>query len=120
MWLAAEMPVNVTVPFVATGWFVFPSSVTVYPSGSTFDPVVLVDTVRSPVGGGVATQLTANDVEAVPPAGTPIVRDVPPLTVQFPATPDSTTVWLPAPSPVNVTLPFVGIARVVLPSSVSV
>ena len=57
---------------------------------------MVVATVRSPVGGGVATQLTANDVEAVPPAGTLTVRDVPPLTEQFPATPDSTTVWLPA------------------------
>ncbi len=59
---------------------------------------MLVDTVRLPVGGGIATQLTANDVDAVPPDGTLTVRDVPPLTVQFPATPDSTTVWLPAES----------------------
>ena len=53
---------------------------------------MLVVTVRFPVGGGVATQLTANDVDAVPPADTSTVRDVPPLGVQFPATPDSTTV----------------------------
>ncbi len=74
-------------------------------------------TVRVPL---VAAQLTEKLVVAVPPDGTLTVRDVPPLTVQFPATPDSTTVWLPAESPLNVTLPFAGIARFVFPSSVTV
>ena len=70
-----------------------PSSVTVYPSGSRLEPVVLVDTVRVPGG---ATHLTENEVVAVPPEGTVTVWELPPLTVQFPATPESLTVWLPA------------------------
>ena len=37
-----------------------------------------------------------NVVVAVPPDGTLTVRDVPPLTVQFVATPEIATVWLPA------------------------
>ena len=50
--------------------------------------MVLVVTVRLPV---VAAQLTANVVEAVPPAGTVTVREVPPLAEQFEATPESAT-----------------------------
>ncbi len=50
---------------------------------------MLVDTVRLP--GGVE-QLTLNVVVAVPPDGTLTVRDVPPLTEQFPATPEIATV----------------------------
>ena len=74
-------------------------------------------TVRLPVG---AVQLTENDVDAVPPAGTLTVRDGPPLTEQLLATPDSTTVWLAAESPVNVTLPFVPIDLLAFPSTVTV
>src|SRR2546430_14890890 len=37
-----------------------------------------------------------NAASAEPPAGTVTVRDRPFATVQFPATPDRTTVWLPA------------------------
>ena len=55
--------------------------------------MVLVDTVRLP--GGV-TQLTANDAVTVPPVGTVTVWVLPPLTVQFAATPEIATVWLPA------------------------
>ena len=69
-------------------------------------------TVRLPVCGGGAVQLTENDVDAVPPAGTLTVRDVPPLTEQLLATPDSTTVWLAAASPLNVTLPLVPVVTV--------
>jgi hypothetical protein len=54
---------------------------------------VLVETVRLP--GGVV-QLTENVVVAVLPEGTLTVREVPPLTVQFVATPAIATVWLPA------------------------
>src|SRR5438067_2389557 len=82
-----------------------------------FEPLVLVVTVRLPVG---AVQLTENDVDAVPPAGTLTVRDGPPLTEQLLATPDSTTVWLAAESPVNVTLPFVPIDLLAFPSTVTV
>jgi len=65
-------------------------------------------------------QLTENDVDAVPPAGTLTVRDMPPVTEQLLATPDSTTVWLAAESPLNVTLPFVPIAWLAPPSTVTV
>ena len=70
-----------------------PSTVTVYPLASRFEPVVLVVTVRLPV---VAAQLTANDAVTVPPEGTVTVREVPPLTVQLGATPAIATVWLAA------------------------
>jgi len=69
---------------------------------------VLVVTVKEP-SPLTDAQLTANEVEAVPPAGTFTVWEFPPLTEQFPATPDRATVWLPAGSAVNVTLPFVPI-----------
>src|SRR5438105_14802737 len=87
-----------------TLWLAPPSTVAVYPSGSRFEPVVLVDTVRLPVVGGGAAQLMENDVEAVPPAGTLTVREVPPLTEQLHATPDSATEWLPAESALKMTL----------------
>src|SRR5438309_10036978 len=80
-----------------------PSTVTVYPSGSRLEPDVLAEAVRFP--GGV-TQVTVKVVVAVPPDGTLTVRDVPPLTVQLPATPEMATVWLPAASPVYGTLPW--------------
>ncbi len=51
--------------------------------------MVLVLTVRFPV---VAAQLIANVVLVVPPEGTVTVCVLPPLTVQFAATPESTTV----------------------------
>src|SRR5439155_1398346 len=50
---------------------------------------------------GSAVQVTANEAVAVPPAASVTVRDVPPVTLQLPATPDSTTVWLPAATPVS-------------------
>ena len=51
-------------------------------------PVVLADTVRSPV---VAEQLTEKAVVTVPPEGTVAFCELPPLTVQFAATPESAT-----------------------------
>src|SRR5213593_535993 len=44
------------------------------------------------LGGGGVGQLTEKDAVPVPPAGTFTVCDVPPLTVQFAAIPDKTTV----------------------------
>ena len=81
-----------TLPFVAIGWLAAPpSTVTVYPSGSRFEPLVLVLTVRLPVCGGGAVQLTAKLAVAVPPEGTVTVCGLAPLTEQFAATPDSAT-----------------------------
>ncbi len=74
-------------------------------------PVV---TVRLP---GSAVQLTENDAVPVPPAGTFTVCEVPPLTEQLPATPDSTTVWLPAATPVSVMVWLIPIACAVPPST---
>src|SRR5207237_10918824 len=42
--------------------------------------------------------------------------EVPPLTVQFAATPLSTTVWLPGASPLKVVVALSPIARLVVPS----
>ena len=64
---------------------------TLYALGG-FAPDVDVVTARSPVS---AAQLTAKAAVAVPPGGTITVRDGPFATVQFPATPASTTVRLP-------------------------
>src|SRR5258705_433973 len=61
---------------------------------------MLVDTVRIP---GAVTQLTETAVVACPPGGTLTVRGVPPLTVQFEATPEMATVWLPPARFENVT-----------------
>ena len=55
-------------------------------------PVVLTVTSRLP---GVAVQLMEKLAVSAPLAGTLTVRDVPFATVQLPATPDRTTVWLP-------------------------
>ena len=52
---------------------------------------------------GSAVQLTENAVDAVAPAVTDTVRGLAPPTVQFDATPESSTELLPAGSPENVT-----------------
>ena len=78
------------------------------------EPVVLADTVRLPV---VAEHVTVNAAVAVPPEGTETVCDVPPDTVQFAATPESTAVWLPVVKPVNVRLPLIPIAWGAPPST---
>src|SRR2546430_8803565 len=64
-----------------------------------------------------AVQLTANEAVTEPPAGTVTVFEVPPLTVQLPATPDSTTVWLAAVTPVSGTVWLRPIACGVPPST---
>src|SRR5437764_12111607 len=54
VWFPAASPVNGTLPLSAMGWFWIPSTVTVYPSGSKSEPVVVVVAVKSPDGGGAA------------------------------------------------------------------
>ena len=71
-----------------------------------------------PVGGDPLRRFTATG--AVPPDGTFTVCEVPPLTVQFAATPLSTTVWLPAARPENVTVPLSVIGWLAAPSTVAV
>ena len=44
----------------------------------------------------VYAHVTVKLAVAVPPEGTVTVWELPPLTVQFPATPESATVWSPA------------------------
>ena len=77
-------------------------------------PDVLVVTFSVPLG---VAQVTANDPVTEPPAGTVTVRDVPPVTEQVPATPDSTTVWLAAVTPVSGTVWLRPIACGVPPST---
>src|SRR5256885_11606298 len=84
-----------------------PSTANAYPSGSWLVPDVLVVTFSVPLG---VVQLTANDAVTEPPAGTVTVRDVPPVTEQLPATPDSTTVWLAAVTPGSGMVAFRAIA----------
>src|SRR3954447_19537144 len=48
-------------------------------------------TVNASCVAAGAAQLTSNAAEVLPPAGTSTVREVPPLTVQFAATPESAT-----------------------------
>src|ERR1041385_7289370 len=65
---------------------------------------------NSAVGGWLgAVQVIAKFAWAVPPDGTLTDLELPPLTEQFPGTPLRLTVWLPAASPVNVTLPLASI-----------
>src|SRR2546422_9978016 len=68
------------------------------------EPLLVVDTVRLPVG---VSQLTEYATVAVPPAGTLTVCGFGLLTVQFAATPDRATLWLPAGIPADVALPLV-------------
>jgi hypothetical protein len=52
-------------------------------------------TVNASCVAGGATQVTWNETDALPPAGTVALCELPPLTAQFAATPESVTVWLP-------------------------
>src|SRR5205823_13079764 len=98
-----------------------PPRSTLFPYTTLFrSPLVLVLTVRLPVCGGGAAQLTQNSVEVVPPACTLTVRDVPPLTVQFAATPDNATVWFPAERSVNVRSEERRVGRLGTPPTVTV
>ena len=69
--------------------------------------------------GGGAPHVTASVVVAAPPAGTGTVCAFAPLTVQFAATPDNATGLAPAGA-VKVTLPFVAIGWLFVPSIVTV
>src|SRR5256885_16244642 len=79
------------------------------PTSTVWVPPAL--TLGGRFGGGGVGQLTEKDALPVPPAGTFTVRDVPPLTVQFLARPVNATVWLPAGSPLNVTVPLMPVDR---------
>ena len=83
-----------TLPFTPIDRVVPPSSVSVYPSVSRFDPLVLVVTVRFPVvgGGGGAVQLTEKLVAATTPAMSETLRGLAPPTEQLEGTPDRKTV----------------------------
>ena len=71
------------------------------------------------VAGGAA-QVTWNATETVPPAGTSAVRELPPLTVQFAATPESATLWLPDERLLNDWLPLSAIEVPFAPSIATV
>src|SRR2546430_5687516 len=74
-------------------------------------------TVKSPVS---EAQVMVNDVDAVPPAETVTVRDVPLFTEQLLGTLLRTTVWLAGERLENVTLSVGPIDWLVLPSRVTV
>jgi hypothetical protein len=120
VWLPEDRLLKVTLPLSPMDWDPPPSTLTVYPSGSRSEPLVLVETVREPVVGGGAWQVTANDAELEPPAGTSALCELPPLTEQFDATPLSATVWLPAERLEKVTLPLSPIDRELPPSTLTV
>src|SRR5205823_3840716 len=95
-----------------------PSTLTVYPSGSRLAPVVVVVTFSEI--GRASLQFTWNATEVLPPAGTFAVCEVPPLTVQFAATPESVTLWLPEERSANVWLPLSAIDALFVPSTLTV
>src|SRR5881628_476041 len=98
---------NVTLPFGAIGWLValdVPASTVTVKLAGKLEPIVVFDTVRLPVVGGVV-QVTVKLAFAVPPAGTLTGTGFVLVTVQLLAT-VSVTLWLPAGIPMNVTLPF--------------
>ena len=76
-----------------------------------------VVTLRLPA---VGAQLMEKSVRVVLPAVTETVRVLPPLTVQLDATPLNATEWLPAESPLKVTLPFAPMDLLELPSTETV
>src|SRR5947208_2777794 len=80
-------------------------------------PAARPETVTPPVSEG---QVMVNDVDAVPPAETVTVRDVPLFTEQLLGTLLRTTVWLAGERLENVTLSVGPIDRLVLPSRVTV
>src|SRR5436190_14660466 len=96
--LAPAGAVKVTLPFVAIGWLVVPSMVTVYPAASRFapvelrfEPVVLVVTVKPPLPEPRGAQLIENVTDVIPPAVTVPLCGFAPLTVQFPGRPERRT-----------------------------
>src|SRR2546421_3612676 len=96
--LAPAGAVKVTLPFVAIGWLVVPSMVTVYPAASRFapvelrfEPVVLVVTVTPPLPEPRGAQLIENVTDVIPPAVTVPLCGFAPLTVQFPGRPERRT-----------------------------
>src|SRR5205823_586984 len=95
-----------------------PSTLTVYPSGSRLAPVVVVVTFS--VRSEERLQFTWNATEVLPPAGTFAVCEVPPLTVQFAATPESVTSWLPEERLANDWLPLSAIDALFVPSTLTV
>src|SRR5688500_8867948 len=75
--------------------------------------------VRRVATAGGATQLREYETVAVPPAGTLTEREVPPLTVQFEATPESWIVWPPAARSSKVMLWLIPIGWLRLPSTLT-
>src|SRR3981081_3670464 len=80
------------------------------------DPLLVVFTARLPV---VDVQFTVKAAVAVPPDGTLTVCGFAPVTVQFVARPESATLWLPALTPLTVTVPFTEIGWPAPPSPVT-
>src|SRR5205823_12575031 len=113
-------PVNVSLLLLPMLWLAPPptASVSLFPYTTLFRS--LVDTVRLPVVGGGAAQLTENEVDAVPPAGTLTVREVPPLTEQFEGTPERATARLSAVHSVAETLRCLPMLWLAPPSTVTV
>src|SRR6266566_2844374 len=90
--LAPAGTVKVALPLLAIAWLVVPSTVTVYPSASGLEPVVLVVTVRAPLPEPIGLQLPEKVIDAVWPADTFTCCEFEPTSVQFPVTPERTTV----------------------------
>src|SRR3989442_6651178 len=90
--LAPAGTVKVALPLVATAWLAVPSTVTVQPSASGLEPVVLVVTVSVPLPEPIGAQLPEKVIDVVWPADTFTCCEFEPVSVQFPATPERTTV----------------------------
>ena len=82
--------------------------------------MVLVSIVRLPLPLPVGAQLSEKGAPVVAPAVTVTVWGFALVTLQFPAIPERATVWLPAATPVNVTVPLLAIGWLAPPSTVTV
>src|SRR5438874_13757514 len=104
--------VNEWVPLAGIDWPAPASTATVYALGCS-GPLVTVVTAMVPV---VGVHAIVNVAATVSPAVTPTVCGLDPLTVQLVGTSPSVTVWFPALSPTNVTVPEAPIALEVPPA----
>src|SRR5829696_2272454 len=90
-WEPGEMLPTERLPLRLIGWPLPPSTLRVYPSGSSEVPVVAAVIWMLPVPAGGVTQEIANLIGTDPPVGTVACLGLVPATVQLAATPVSST-----------------------------
>jgi hypothetical protein len=95
-WLPGARPPMLAVPFAPIGCASPLSMVNAYPSASWLGPLVVVPISMVPVEGGSAVHAMVKVTGATVPADTVTARGLSPSSRQFPASPASPTVCVPA------------------------